>query len=247
MDPALATLIAGVISCLATGLGALPFVLFPRVTGAWKGIASAVAGGMMFGASVFSLAEEGLNKGHPIELVAGLMAGTAFFWLTARYLDKHGSADRWLGHGLSGRGVLIVITMFIHSAAEGVAIGVGFGTGESRLGLLIALVITVHNIPEGIAITLPLRAQGVSLWRCAGYSIFSSVPQPIVAVPAFFLVATFEALLPFCLGFAGGAMIYLVAAELLPDSLENCTRHQTAWGVMIGLSAMLLFVAMVNS
>ena len=96
------------------------------------------------------------------------------------------------------------------------------------------------------AITLPLRAQGVSLTRCAAYSIFSSLPQPVIAVPAVLLVSLFQALLPFSLGFAGGAMIYLVAAELLPDSLETCSRHETAWGVIVGLSGMLLFVALVG-
>ena len=239
-------LMAGLISALATGLGALPFVLFRRVTGAWQGISSAVAAGMMFGASVFSLAHEGLEKGGPWEIVGGLMSGAGFFWVTARFLERHKPAGGWTQGGLSVRSALIIITMFIHSAAEGVAIGVGFGTEEKTLGLLIALVITVHNIPEGIAITLPLRAQGVSIWRCAGYSVFSSLPQPIMAVPAFLLVETFDVLLTFCLGFAGGAMVYLVMAELLPDSFEHCTPHQTAWGVMVGMSGMLLFVALVG-
>ena len=242
----LATIIAGVISALATGLGVLPFMFFCNMTVTWKGIASAVAGGMMLGASVFSLADEGLKVGTPWEIVAGLMGGTLFFWYTSRLLEKRQTDTRYKSQGLSVRSLLIIITMFIHSAAEGVAIGVGFGSGEYELGLLLALVISVHNIPEGIAITIPLRAQGVSLWRCAGYAIFTSVPQPIMAVPAYLLVHEFSHLLAVCLGFAGGAMIYLVAAELLPDSLKHCTRHQTAWGVMVGLSAMLLFVALVG-
>ncbi len=101
----------------------------------------------------------------------------------------------------------------------------------------------MHNIPEGIAISLPLRARGVSPLRCVGYAILSSVPQPLAAVPAFLLVGLFEPLLPFGLGFAGGAMIFLVAAELIPESLENCSRETTAWGVMVGLVLMLVVTA----
>jgi zinc transporter ZupT len=86
---------------------------------------------------------------------------------------------------------------------------------------------------------MPLRARGFSVASCAGYAILTSLPQPIAAVPAFLLVSVFKPLLPFGLGFAGGAMIFLVACELLPESLERCTRHQAAWSLMVGLTAML--------
>ncbi len=243
----LETLIAGVVSALATGLGALPFLFVPALNLRWQGIASAAAGGMMFGASVFSLAEEGLAVGEPWEIVVGLLIGAGFFWVTSRYLEAHDPAEMRKRIGLNKQGLLIVLTMFIHSAAEGVAIGVGFATGQFEFGLLIALVISVHNIPEGIAISIPLRAQGVSVFKCAAWSVFTSVPQPVVAVPAFLLVSTFQPLLPASLGFAGGAMIYLVASELLPDSYKHASKHEAAWGVMIGLTGMLLFVALVGN
>lgn len=143
----------------------------------------------------------------------------------------------------SRQAVLVVATMFIHSIPEGVAIGVGFATEELRFGVLLALAIAVHNIPEGIAVTLPLRAKGISLWACAGYAILTSVPQPLAAVPSFLLVSVFKLLLPAGLGFAGGAMIYLVAAELVPDGLARCSREETAWGVMVGLVVMLLLTS----
>jgi zinc transporter ZupT len=69
------------------------------------------------------------------------------------------------------------------------------------------------------------------------------VPQPLLAVPSFLLVSVFKPLLPSGLGFAGGAMIYLVAAELIPDSLRSCSRQETAWGVIVGLALMLLITS----
>ena len=133
--------------------------------------------------------------------------------------------------------------MFVHSIPEGIAIGVGYATGELKFGLLLAVAIAFHNVPEGIAISLPLRAKGVSTLRCAGYAIFSSLPQPLAAVPAFLLVWIFQPLLPAGLGFAGGAMIFLVVAELIPESLTQCSREDAAWGVMVGLVVMLFFTS----
>jgi zinc transporter ZupT len=133
--------------------------------------------------------------------------------------------------------------MFVHSMPEGIAIGVGYATGEVRFGLLLTTAIAVHNVPEGIAVSLPLRARGASTALCAGYAILTSVPQPALAVPAFALTTFFQPLVAPSLGFAGGAMIFLVIAELIPDSLAACSRSDTAWAVTIGLVAMLGFTA----
>jgi ZIP family zinc transporter len=143
----------------------------------------------------------------------------------------------------SRQSILVIGTMFVHSIPEGVAIGVGYATGEMRFGLLLAIAIAVHNVPEGTAVSLPLRANGASLWTCFWYSVLTSLPQPIVAVPAFLLMSVAQPLLPASLGFAGGAMIFLVVSELLPESLKRCSQVETAWGVTTGLVAMLGFTA----
>jgi zinc transporter ZupT len=135
--------------------------------------------------------------------------------------------------------------MTVHSVAEGVGVGVAFGGGES-LGLVTALAIAVHNIPEGLAISLVLVPRGVRVLRAAGWSIFSSLPQPLVALPVFAFVATFDGLLPTGLGFAGGAMIWMVGAELIPDALRTSSRRTVAVSVaastaaLVGLEALLL-------
>src|SRR3990170_2744467 len=216
--------VVALLTDLATGLGALPFAFVRHPSVRWQGIASAVAGGMMISASVFSLADQALRRGSVWEVVLGMLAGAAFVaWIASRMEDNDWRIAN-LNTVDSRQAVLIVVTMFIHSIPEGVAIA-------------------VHNIPEGMAVTLPLRAKGVSLWRCAWYAILTSVPQPLLAVPSFLLVSVFKPLLPSGLGFAGGAMIYLVAAELIPDSLRSCSRQETAWGVIVGLVLMLLITS----
>ncbi len=232
-----------VLTDLATGLGALPFAFVRSLSSRWQGIAYAIAGGMMISAAVFGLAEQGLRRGNVWEIVLGLIVGSLLYWWTAKRVQ----GNRWTIANLnaqdSRQAVLILTTMFVHSIPEGIAIGVGYATGEFEFGLLLALAIAFHNIPEGIAISLPLRIKGVSTIRCAGYAILSSVPQPVAAVPAFLLVWIFQPLLPFGLGFAGGAMIFLVAAELMPESLARCSKEETSWGIMLGLIVMLLFTS----
>ncbi len=239
MDLVWQVLIVAVISDLATGLGALPFAFVSRLAPRWEGLASAMAGGMMLSASVFTLADKALKIGGVLPVSAGLLAGSGFFAGTAYLVARRDWRVQNLSGADSRRAVLIIVAMFVHSIPEGVAIGVGFGTGEVNFGLLLALAIGIHNIPEGAAVSLPLRAKGVSVWACGGYAILTSLPQPLLAVPSFLLVETFKPLLPAGLGFAGGAMIFLVAAELIPESLERCSRYETAWGVMTGLLVML--------
>ncbi len=246
------TALTGLLSALATGLGAIPVHFVKNNSKTVRAFAAAIASGMMISASVFSLTAEGLalrtkSPIAPYIVILGLLLGAVFF----RYTEKHFTQPKFnksfLKNNISKRGFLIFMAMFAHSIPEGIAIGVAFATGHFDFGIVMALAITVHNIPEGIAISLPLKKDGVSTKDCALISIMTSVPQPVMAVPSALLAWVFEPLLPIGLGFAGGAMIYLVISELIPDALEEGGRSLTAWGVMIGLTGMLLITTILNS
>ena len=236
-------LFVAVLSAMATGFGVFPFAFVDRASDRWAGISTAAASGMMVSASVFALADKALRRGNAIEVVAGMLAGAAFVAWSAQLVGRH----EWrLGDWTATRSrqpLLVLGTMFVHSIPEGVAIGVGYATGEMRFGLLLAVAIAVHNIPEGTAVALSLRANGASLWACFWYAVLTSAPQPVLAVPAYLLMSTAQLLIPASLGFAGGAMIFLVVSELLPESLARCSRIDAAWGMTTGLVAMLGFVA----
>jgi zinc transporter ZupT len=144
------------------------------------------------------------------------------------------------------RALLIVGVMTVHSAAEGIGVGAAFG-GGSALGLLITVAIALHNIPEGLAISLVLVPRGTSVRSAAGWSIFSSLPQPLLAVPAFLFVDAFDSILPVGLGFAAGAMLWMVLQELLPEALAAAPRHVVAIAGGTAFSLMLCFQVLVLS
>jgi zinc transporter ZupT len=135
---------------------------------------------------------------------------------------------------------LIVLVMTVHSVAEGVAIGTAFA-GGATLAIVITAAIAVHNIPEGLAISAVLRPRGASIAACAGWSIVSSLPQPLLAVPSFLFVEAFEGLLPYGIGFAAGAMVFMVLVELLPDAFGTGRRSVIALLVSVAMVAMVLF------
>jgi zinc transporter ZupT len=117
---------------------------------------------------------------------------------------------------------------------------VSFGGGR-EFGAFISLAIAVHNIPEGLAIALVLIPKGVKPWKAALWAIFSSLPQPLVAVPAFLFVQVFEPFLPIGLGLAAGAMIWMVISELIPDAIEDAPKEQVATIVTVAVAAMTAF------
>jgi ZIP family zinc transporter len=117
---------------------------------------------------------------------------------------------------------------------------VAFGGGE-KLAALITIAIAVHNIPEGLAISAVMRPRGASVTSCAAWSVFSSLPQPLMAVPAFVFVEVFRPFLPFGLGFAAGAMVFMVFLELLPDAYEGASKSSTGLLVCSMLGLMVLF------
>jgi len=167
----------------ATGLGALPFILFKNPTRSWLGVSNALAAGLMLAAS-FGLVYEGVTYGL-WRTVLGMMLGLLFVVLSRRVIqyEEHPAVFAGMGALDSRKALLMVGVMTLHSFTEGVAIGVSFGGGEA-LGLFIAVALAVHNVPEGLAISLVLVPRGGGVRRAAFWSGFSSLPQPLMAVPA---------------------------------------------------------------
>ena len=237
---ALTVFAVALLTALATGLGALPF-FFSRHPGRnWLGAANSLAAGLMLGASL-GLIVEGARYGAE-RTVVGVLAGAVFIFVSQRIIDSHEALHLGSLEGADAtKALLIVGIMTIHSFAEGVGVGVAFGVEES-LGILIGLAIAVHNIPEGLAISLVLVPRGTTPRTAAAWSVFSSLPQPLMAVPAFLFVEEFSNFLPVGLGFAAGAMVWLVAADLLPEALETTKPSVVAGVVAASAAAMVLFM-----
>lgn len=237
---ALQTFIAALITDLATGIGGVPFLFTPRLSTRLVGLAWGFSGGMMLSASVFNLVFAGVQRGGYNAVAWGFAAGAAFFWFSQYRLGHHDVSFFHLTGVPARRVALVIGAMFIHSFSEGIAIGVGFGSGESGLALLLTVAIAIHNIPEGLAVSLPLRAEGFSGWACIGWAIFTSLPQPLLAVPAALAVAFFQPLVPGGFGFAAGAMGFLVFSEMIPEAAEHSGRANAAASVVAGFLVMML-------
>ena len=237
-DPSvLLVFVAALITAIATGLGALPLALARRVEARWLALGNAVAAGLML-AACYSLIVEGFAF-HAPRTLGGLVAGVLLIVLASRYLHAHDGVDIAQVQGADAKKILLIVgIMTAHSAAEGIGVGVAYGGGR-ELGDFITIAIALHNVPEGLAIALIMVPRGASVTSAAGWSIFSSLPQPLLAVPAFLFVLAFEPWLPVGLGVAAGAMLWMVFSELLPEAHEAVRSETVGVVVTLAFSAML--------
>jgi ZIP family zinc transporter len=261
--------IAGLITALATGVGALPFFVVDDVSDRWNVVLWGLASGIMVAASLFGLAVEGVNSARRIggtvgfaALGVGVVAGVVLVVVGHEVVEGAEVNPRQYREADFRKLLLILGVLTVHSFPEGVAIGVSFadlnlgggipvfGFAVPLLAVFMTVAISIHNVPEGVAIAIPLRAMGASKWRMVWWAVFSSLPQPIGAVIAFGFVRLARRFLPFGFGFAAGAMVYLVVTEFLPEALETGEdlpgggRRELVGGVLAGVVLMvpLLFV-----
>lgn len=232
--------LAATATALATGLGALPFAFRGFKGERLLGVSNALAAGVMLGASA-SLIIEGTDRSI-VRVAIGVVAGAVFVFGMQWILSRVGSPDlAQLSGGDARKAVLIIAVMTAHSAAEGVGVGASFGGGDA-LGLAITIAIALHNIPEGVTISLVMVPRGASVRSAALWSIFTSLPQPLLAVPAYLFVEQFTAILPAGLGFAAGAMVWMVWRELLPETMRQIPNRKVAvaW-IVVAFAAMFAF------
>ncbi|ESW12036.1 hypothetical protein PHAVU_008G079500 [Phaseolus vulgaris] len=222
----------------ATGLGAVPF-FFVELDPQWAGLCNGMAAGVMLAAS-FDLIQEGQEYGAGNWVVTGILAGGIFIWLCKKFLEQYGEVSMLDLKGADAAKVVLVIgIMTLHSFGEGSGVGVSFaGSKGFTQGLLVTLAIAVHNIPEGLAVSMVLASRGVSPQNAMLWSIITSLPQPIVAVPSFICADAFSKFLPFCTGFAAGCMIWMVVAEVLPDAFKEASASQVASAATLSVAFM---------
>ncbi|KAL6132914.1 hypothetical protein ACLB2K_065153 [Fragaria x ananassa] len=225
----------------ATGLGAVPF-FFVELDPQWAGLCNGMAAGVMLAAS-FDLIQEGQGHGAGNWVVFGLLAGGIFILLCKK--DVMVEIDKMLFKLSSTSAtnatkvVLVIGIMTLHSFGEGSGVGVSFaGSKGFSQGLLVTLAIAVHNIPEGLAVSMVLASRGVSPQNAMLWSVITSLPQPLVAVPSFMCADVFSKFLPFCTGFAAGCMIWMVVAEVLPDSFKEASPSQVASAATLSVAFM---------
>ncbi|MTI89506.1 MAG: ZIP family metal transporter [Balneolaceae bacterium] len=242
--PLIKVFLYALLTAVATGLGALPFFFIKKISPSFLGRSNAAAGGLMLAAS-FNLIMEGYRINEWMT-VGGMLAGVFLVLLADRWINQRSDVEVEKLIGGGRREMLLFLSiMTVHSFAEGVSVGVSFAS-TLEFGIFIAIAIAVHNIPEGLAISLVMIPEGTSPIKAVWWSIFSSLPQPLMAVPAFIFVETFRQYLPFGLGLAAGAMIWMVFADLIPEALEKCEARKVGLWVTLAILAMSAFQILIG-
>ena len=231
-------LLYALLTSAASWLGAIPFIFQKTFSHRFVSIGSAIAGALMMVAS-FGMIEQWMK--YSIRGVFwGILWWLVFIILSARFLDQYEdlkfSGLKWAN---AKKVLLMVGVMFAHSFCEGVAMGVSFWPSMT-FGIFVSLIIAIQNIPEWLAICLTMIPKWVSPWKAALRSIFTSLPQPLMALPAFWIVTHFPLSLPLGLGFAAGAMIWMSFSELFPEALKNISENLMATIVTISVALMIL-------
>lgn len=239
----------------ATSLGAaLVFVFDKDISDRANALFLGFAAGIMVAASVWSLiipsiagAAEDYGVWKFLPAVLGFIAGGLF--LVA--LDK--AVPHFNGQ-LSGNGasalkkpIKMFLAMTIHNIPEGLAVGFAFGaaavsgTQEALIAALgLAVGIAVQNFPEGAAVSLPLQKATGSRSKSFLFGMGSGAVEPVAAVIGYFLASTLIKAQPWLLSFAAGAMIFVVAEDLIPDAKSEKNPHLGTWGVMFGFAVMMV-------
>ncbi len=231
-------------TALATGLGAIPVFLFGRRTERLTPFLLGFAGGVMGVAALTGLLVPAFEEGSPVQVVGGLAIGVGFLMVAKRLFRAEG---RFMGRDGPGAGTsaLFFLVLFVHSLPEGLAVGTAFASDRSGLSLFVIAAIAIQNVPEGTSIAIPMQEAGFGPARQFWAAVATSAPQPVGALIAFLVVEEVSGLLPFSFAFAAGAMLALIAVEMLPKAYAEARPVGPSVGIaagavlMVGLSLAL--------
>ncbi len=214
------------------------------------------ASGVMMAASVWSLLLPAMESAeaqgqHPVVTSGvGFLLGGLLIWLIDRKTEKMLRARFASDQDQKAsrkRTAMLMIAMTMHNIPEGMAVGLSFALasahgdmGAMASAMALALGIGLQNLPEGTAISLPMRQSGLSRWHSFGLGSVSGAVEPIFGIASVFLAEKVQTAMPWLLSAAAGAMIFVVASELIPESAEDDPFHFGAIGVMLGFAAMMV-------
>jgi ZIP family zinc transporter len=232
---------------LATGLGGGLVLLFGKLDMRTYDTLLGFAAGVMTAIATLGLIHQSFTLGGMWMALVGVAVGAAMLFLFDRYLPhEHEHLSFECTNPMAyRRGLLLFAALTLHNVPEGLAVGTSY-TAQERLGLLLALAIALHNIPEGIAVAAPFWACGMPRWRCLLWATGSGMAEPVAALFGALFVTRFEALLPVSLAFAGGAMLYVVSDELIPESHSHGYEHQATFGFIGGFLLLMALLRLLN-
>jgi ZIP family zinc transporter len=251
LPPVAMALVAGLAAAGATALGTVPVLFASRLEQRVQDTLLGFGAGIMLAASAFSLVLPGITEARRLgagAIAAGVIVGVSL--LAGGALIQ--ALDRWVPHehfvkGPEGgsslrlkRAWLFVFAICLHNLPEGLAIGVGYAATDVAHGNALATGIAVQDLPEGLVVALALLAVGYSRGRSLLVGMLSGLIEPVGAVAGASVVLALPALLPCGLGFAAGAMLYVVSHEIIPESHRQGHENFATAGLMVGFVLMMV-------
>jgi len=234
-------MLAGVIG---TGAGGLFSFFIKKPSPRFTGTILAFAAGIMLSIVFLELLEESIDFSGHWAAVVGLTLGMLVMYLLDHLLPHHHTVtteEVHLGAYLK-KGTMLALGIGLHNLPEGLAIGTGY-VGSAELGTTLAILIGLHNIPEGMAVAVPLSHGGYSNTKVLGITALTGVPMGLGAFIGAAISSISPLVLGISLGFAAGAMLYIVCDELIPDAYESAGSHLAISGIFAGTVLGLLLIA----
>lgn len=231
----------------ATVFGALIGFIFKNISHKFSDIVLAFAAGVMLAAAVLGLIIPSLEYGGKYGIlitVAGIFVGAVCLNLIDKLVPH---LHKFVGDGPEAHNnkklskvLLFVMAIAIHNLPEGIAAGVGFGSGDNTQALIIAGGIALQNIPEGMVIIAPMLTAGISPRKTFILAILTGLVEVVGTFIGFFAVSISAAILPFALAFAGGTMLYVISDEMIPETHAHGSERGATYALLVGFSVMLV-------
>ena len=240
--------VASILAGLATGVGALPALFFKKISNNVFNSILGAAAGVMLAATAFSLLVPGIEyanqlwPGKGIYLIsAGMLIGAWFLHAADKHLPHvhFDSIDNDQLNTLNKVG-LFIMAITLHNFPEGLSVGVSFGADQMKNGFVLAIAVALQNIPEGLAVALPLVGIGVNKWRAVGIATLTGLVEPIGGLLGVTMVTVIEPIMPIAMGFAVGAMLFVISEEIIPETHSKGRSRYATFALMICFIIMMI-------
>lgn len=231
----------------ATIIGSIIGFIFKKISHRFSDIVLSFAAGVMLAAAVLGLILPSLEYGGKYGLIitiAGIFVGAICLNLIDKlvpHLHKLVGPDTESHNNANLSKVLLFVTAIaIHNLPEGIAAGVGFGSGDTSRALIIAGGIALQNIPEGMVIIGPMLAAGVTPKKTFICAMITGIVEVVGTLIGFFAVSIASVILPFALAFAGGTMLYVISDEMIPETHAHGSERGATYALLVGFCVMLI-------